>query len=212
MPTWYPPSECRKATPQHRALKPGTLLSRIYAREPHDDRADSFRTFGPIYRFDHHRYPAEAPALDADRGVLYVSESTAGCLLEVFYGLGTVTRHNGEGGAYRLATLEITRPLLLLKLDGEDAAIDAGTTGNIFTEPHDETQPWARHFYDDTNVYQKVDGISYQASHGGQVAVALFERAKDKLVVAEDNAFTEPATRSIITQLAHRYRLERHGI
>lgn len=209
---WFPPDQRRPAHPQFANLAPGTLLTRIYTREPHNSRADSFRHYGPKYRFDHHQFPPGAPANDPQRGILYASESTPCCFLEVFYETGVVTPVSGEGGLYRLATLQVRQPLLLLKLDGDSAAIDAGTTANIFTEPHNETQPWAQLFYDDTKTYRAVDGISYHSSHGNQVAVALFERAKGKLDVVDDPLFTDPSTRNIIIQLAERYHFIVDGL
>jgi hypothetical protein len=208
LPTWFQPSQARPAKPQHRIIRRGDELRRIYAREPHGYRAESFRHFGPLRRFDHHRYPSGAPGRDEERGILYASKFTDCCVAEVFFGTGVVSKFNQEGGEYHLASLRVTRPLRLLKLHGPNAAIDAGTTTNIFTEPYDETQPWARHFYDSIDVYGVVDGIAYTASHGGQEALALFERAADALEVLDDRAFSESLTRHIIIQLAHRLHLE----
>lgn len=40
------------------------------------------------------------------------------------------------------------------------------------------SQAWSRYFYEQIDIYQKVDGILYSNAHNGEKAVALYERSE----------------------------------
>lgn len=61
----------------------------------------------------------------------------------------------------------------------------AGIDARIGKCSHDESQPWARHFYD-TADYGRPAGLMWSNSHNDAEALAFFERAGSAFAVQAD--------------------------
>jgi hypothetical protein len=170
-------------------LPTGSRLRRIYTAEPYGTEALTFRTYGPVSRFDHHRRPNGFPTKghDADRGILYATEKLRCCLAEVFGDRGIV-----ELDGYYVALLEVAAPLTLLDIR-DVAARRAGTIPAIYGDGNRETtQDWARYWYEHP-AFQNCDGLLYHSAQTGKDAVvALWERAEGKLTCIGDWALNDP--------------------
>jgi hypothetical protein len=59
----WPPSSFEPVDPVSETLGRGQRLLRIYSPEPYDTGPLTFREFGPLNRFDHHR-SGDGPKVD----------------------------------------------------------------------------------------------------------------------------------------------------
>ena len=170
-------------------LSTGTRLRRIYTPEPYGTEALTFRTHGPVSRFDHHRRPNGFPARghDPDRGVMYTSGALRCCLAEVFGDQGIA-----ELDGYYVALLDVTAPLTLLDIR-DIAARRAGTIPAIYGDGNRETtQDWARYWYEHPD-FQHCEGLLYHSAQTGKDdVVALWERAEGKVTCIGDWALDDP--------------------
>ena len=149
----------------------------------------TFRSFGPLLRFDHHRGDGATmrAAIDPDRAVYYAawsenaSEAFASCLVEVFGDTGMV-----EPSDFHVAMPEVTADLTLLDLL-DSGSMRAGTVAAIAKCPHDASQPWSRFFYERVDLYDTVDGLIYRNAHNDQPALVLYERAQARLHCTDDD-------------------------
>lgn len=174
---WPPvPAELRRLAADHRTLRTGTLLARVYARSGRYPVAwNEFRFVGPLpsARFDHH-------VIGERRGALYAAGDLATCVAEVFQSSRVVDRFAGDGcfTAFRL-----TRAVRLLDLM-RDWPTRAGASQAIASGPRPRAQAWARAIYE---AYPRVEGVWYASSmHGGHPALVLFERAQDAIPTSPD--------------------------
>lgn len=165
--------------PQIAVLEPADTLLRIHSGGD-AVAAVSFRRFGPLLRFDHHRASPSDPQDDAQRGALYCARTLVCCVAEVFGDRGVVQRDG-----HRFARLAPMRELRLLDLR-DAAATAAGTIPAIGSVGERElTQAWARWWYAHDDL-RDLDGLVYTSAQCGHDAIALWERAETALrVVAE---------------------------
>ena len=136
---------------------------------------NALRTFGPLLRFDPHRFPLDE---DPDRGVWYGASIPDAALAEAFQVDRTIDR--GHHRPY-LTGLSFTRPLTVLDVaaDSHGAwATRAGGTFAISTGPHTVTQGWARTIVD---VHPELDGLRYNSRFAGAPCLALFMPAVDAM-------------------------------
>lgn len=202
-----PPSRRRqKANPPNpifSVLPTGTRLVRIYDPASHGAGPLTFRTFGPLLRFDHHvgigagrkRKPQDDPA----RGILYAGFTLSCCMVEIFGDTRLVS-----SGSRHVAEIEVTRDLRLLDL--REGAMGAGTVAALAsTEHHYKAQEWSRRFYDDP-AYTYPDGIWYRCAHNGEDGFALYERASDALLCAPSSTMRldDPLLRPEIQRIMHK--------
>ncbi|MFE4500004.1 RES family NAD+ phosphorylase [Rhodococcus sp. NPDC056743] len=145
---------------------------RIYHRGAHAPDGATFRSFGPLSRFDHHT-PNPA-ALDPDgRSVLYVADNLATAASEVF----------GEAGVaqvcpnYRVSILEPTVTLTMLDLVGPGSAMTINALPALAqgAVPRESTQEWARAIFEDQPAGDSVSGIHYRTAYGDGEALALWD-------------------------------------
>ncbi len=176
-------------------LAAGTRLTRLYART-HSQTALTFRRFGPIHRFDHHR-SSGAPDYDPERAVLYAAYRLAGAVVETFGD----SREIITTGRY-VARYALNRDLLMLDLR-RSGAMRAGTTAAI-SKIADRvlTQTYARHFYERDDLFGRVDGLLYYNSHNDDEALALFERAEAALECIRDDPLDAPHYRLTLLAIA----------
>lgn len=166
--------------PLLRLLPAGTTLYRIFSPGRHGVAALTFRAFGPMSRFDHHRGRLQSdkrlPAEDGDRRIYYAAFSLSGCLVECFGDTELILMRDQF-----LAKPVTTRDLSLLDLQGPGAMRSGANAALAKVADRSISQAWARYFYDHERLYTAVDGLIYTNAHNEEAALALFERAENSL-------------------------------
>jgi len=158
----------------------GTAFVRLFNPTDYGTRALTFRAYGPLRRFDHHRgqAPDGAPGDDPQRSVYYAAPTLSSCIVEVFGDTGVISC-----GDWHIAWPHTIRPLSLLDLRGH-CAMRAGTLAAIAKESSRAlTQQWSRFFYERTDLYSTIDGLIFFNAHNDEEAIGLYERAKDAFVL-----------------------------
>lgn len=177
-----PPPPEREPNPLFHELAPGSRIVRIFDPTRYGTQALTFRINGPRVRFDHHRFPQEAPQDDCDRGIYYAAPELSSCLVEIFGDTGII-----EIQEQCIAYPTVTRSLQLLDLRNS-GAMKAGSVAALSQVPErDLSQAWSRYFYEQVEIYSRIDGIIYFNAHNYEEAIALYERAKDGLSCTEKN-------------------------
>lgn len=150
-----------------------------YAGGDHPQEWDTFRAFGPAVgggRFDHHPEPQ---AVHTDRSIYYAGASIATCVAEVFQPRRTV---DTSTGAPHLVRFTPKRSLHLMDIR-HLWPTRAGASQAIASGPRPRSQRWSRSIYSS----YPVDGVVYRSSmHGGDTAIALYERGEDALPAEPD--------------------------
>lgn len=199
------PPPTRNLSPVVINLSPQTKLIRIYDPTKYGATAISFRSVGPISRFDHHRTsPDKKPQLDPDRSIIYGAFTLSSCLVEIFGDFDIIEVKQQE-----VAFIELAESLTLLDLRGS-SAMKAGTVSAISkTANRNLSQTWSRYIYEQTSLYSDIDGLIYANAHNDEDAVALYERAMTKLTLAKVKTMplNHPALRSAIFQIAQNHSL-----
>lgn len=161
--------------PVHEILPAGEQIHRIYDPSRFAATATGYRYEGPHARMDHHVAP---PGAVTDRGIFYGARTFRACLVEV------IDDRMLTIGTRRHVVFTLRRSVRLLDLRGV-GAMAAGIDARIGKCAHEESQPWARHFYDDP-IYQNVDGFIWLNSHTDDEAIAFLERAGNIYDVVTD--------------------------
>jgi hypothetical protein len=165
-------------SPQHINIKSGEELIRIFDPTRYGATANSFRNYGPISRFDHHR--EHTNKIDPDRSVIYAGQTLSCCLVEVF-GDGDVIELKQQ----KVAFLTLTTSLKLLDLRGS-GAMGAGTVAAISAiTQRDISQAWGKYFYENHQLYGAIEGLIFSGAHNCEDVVMLYERAKPKIESAK---------------------------
>ena len=156
------------------AITRATTLWRIYFGEgEHAGRWDRFRSYGPLRtaRFDHH----EPPPRDQERAILYAGLAVATCVAEVFQDTRVIDRRRRSPW---LVAFKLRREVRLLDLTG-DWPTRAGASQAISSGRRDRSRAWSASIY---GAYPEIEGLWDRSSmHGGEPAVALYERAAGAL-------------------------------
>ena len=161
-------------SPTHVTLKSGEVLIRIFDPTRYGATAISFRSYGPISRFDHHG--SYKNKIDPDRSVIYTGRTLSCCLVEIF----------GDGGVIaiepqQVAFLTLTNNIKLLDIRGS-GAMGAGTVAAISSiTQRDISQAWGKYFYEHPELYDEIEGLIFSGAHNGEDAIMLYERAKPKI-------------------------------
>jgi len=191
-----PPS--RLPNPIFHTLPAGTEFFRLFDPTRHNTTATSFRYFGPLLRFDHHRALGGNPTQDGERGIYYGGFTLSCCVVEVFGDTGFI-----DCGAWQIAMLRLTRAVRFLDLRGS-GAMRAGSAAAIGKVPdHALSQEWSRHFYA-TPQYNQPEGLLWFNAHNDEDALALYERAEDALDCPPERIMRldEPLLRPTLEQIA----------
>lgn len=152
-------------------------MVRLFDPSRHGATAAGFRSYGPLLRFDHHRWREDGTGEeDVERGIYYAATTISGCMVEIFGDAGVVDLHR-----HYVASPILRRDLHLLDLRG-NGAMRAGTKAAVSKVPDRSlSQAWSRYFYETTGVYGDLDGIVYLNAHNDEYSLALYERASDAL-------------------------------
>ena len=174
-------------SPAHVTLGIGEVLIRIFDPTRYGATAISFRSYGPISRFDHHRKCSDK--IDRDRSVIYAGLTLSCCLVEVF----------GDGGVIaieqqQVAFLTLTNNIKLLDIRGSGARkagalpvvarrrsarsrCGAGTVAAISSiTQRDISQAWGKYFYEHPELYDEIEGLIFSGAHNGEDACDSFRR------------------------------------
>ncbi len=191
------PPPTRNISPKFETLKPGTVIRRIFDPTSYQATATGFRYFGPLSRFDHQQLHKGKPVLSSDRGIIYAGFSLSCCLIEIFGDEGTI-----EIKEQQIADITLSKDLTLLDLR-DSGAWDAGAVASMPSDGMRKlTQSWSNYFYENLQLYGHIDGLIFDNAHKrsdpasserrkgtltktGEEAIALYERAKAKLVSAD---------------------------
>ena len=161
-------------SPTHVTLKSGEVLIRIFDPTRYGATAISFRSYGPISRFDHHG--SYKNKIDPNRSVIYTGRTLSCCLVEIF----------GDGGVIaieqqQVAFLTLTNNIKLLDIRGS-GAMGAGTVAAISSiTQRDISQTWGRYFYEHPELYDEIEGLIFSGAQNGEDAIILYERARPKI-------------------------------
>jgi hypothetical protein len=194
-----PPDSQLKISPIFITLATGTNIRRIYNPTKYNTQPTSFRYYGPLGRFDHHRYSLDNPSVDSSRGINYWGFSLSCCFVEVFGDIRII-----DTADLAIAMLELSQPIELLDLRGA-AAMKIGTVSAIAKiADRNLSQAWSRYFYDNPQIFGEIDGLIFSNAHNDEDAIALYERAKSQL----DNSsiktlpLNSPALKTAIEDIA----------
>jgi hypothetical protein len=171
-----PPPPRHPPSPVFHQLLAGSHLVRIFDPASHNATATSFRFYGPLRRFDHHRGSVSGPAADPARGIYYAALGLDGCLVEIFGDTRLI-----EFGEHHVARPRLTRDLRLLDLRGNGAMRAGSVAALAKIADYAQSQAWSRYFYEHEEIYTRVDGLIYLNAHNDDMAIALYERAFDAL-------------------------------
>ncbi len=175
-----PPPPTVTPRPQHETVETQTALVRIFnPASRYKTQASTYRYFGPLLRFDHQQSLTKEETVklkgkeDPERGITYWGYTLSCCLVELFGDTKIV-----EFKDYEVAIAIIKQPLLLLDIrdKGAMAAGSVAALGSV--ADRFVSQAWSRYFYEQIDIYQKVDGILYSNAHNGEKAIALYERSE----------------------------------
>jgi hypothetical protein len=196
-----PPADAKPAVLR---LPVRTTLARIYDPSARGSRELTFRSFGPVLRFDHHPAgPGDTAAEHPDLGSWYGSwgpQAIRCCGIEVFGDTRRIALRPS-----RLAVPQTTRELVLADLRGA-GALAAGATAELpkWTDMR-MTWAWARYFHGLTLDGQLVDGIAWDSARSNLPCLALFERAANGLACPASGrcsfALTQPHVRDQLLTL-----------
>ncbi|MEN9567359.1 MAG: hypothetical protein RLZZ69_2555 [Cyanobacteriota bacterium] len=175
-----PPPPTVTPRPQHETVKTKTALVRIFnPASRYKTQASTYRYFGPLLRFDHHQ-PLTKEEVgkfkgkeDPLRGITYWGFTLSCCLVELFGDTKIV-----EFKDYEVAIATLEQPLLLLDIRDKGAMAAGSVAALGAVADRLVSQAWSRYFYEQTDIYQEVDGILYSNAHNGEKAVALYERSE----------------------------------
>ncbi|MDZ7961652.1 MAG: RES family NAD+ phosphorylase [Aulosira sp. DedQUE10] len=186
-----PPPRFGRPKPKFHILKKGTEFLRIF-RKDFGTNALTFREWGPLFRFDHHRanYPSFSyepldyqPANDQERGIYYIAPKLSSCLVEVFGDIGCI-----EITEEMIAIVTATRDLKLLDLRGNGAMRAGANEATLSkTEKRGLSQAWSRYFYEQPAIYSQIHGLIYCNAHNNEDAIAIYERAEHFFSCSPDN-------------------------
>ncbi len=203
----------RFTEPQFYVLDKKTKLFRIF-RPEYNPTALTFRSWGPLFRFDHHRGNPPTPNYDihkcepcddTERRICYVALSLSSCLVEVFGDECFGDKHNDYAQVtdHNLAILTLKSNLKLLDVRGS-GAMQAGANDATLakTEQRGISQAWSRYFYEQQAIYPEIQGIIYGNAHNNEDAIAFYERAKNFLTCQIEDVWmlSDPKLRRYILQ------------
>jgi RES domain len=194
------PPPAKTPSPIYRTLASGSFVLRIFDPTQYGTKATTFRSYGPINRFDHQRLSSTGNcAEDPERGISYAGLTLSCCLVECFGDTGVI-----EIKGQQIGHIQLTRDLMLLDLRANGAMRAGSVTALAKVADRHLSQAWSRYFYKQTDLYGQIDGISFLNAHNDEEAIALYERAQSALICPDDRILplAHPSLRPAIQQAA----------
>jgi RES domain len=193
------PPPAKTPSPLYRTLASGSFLLRIFDPTQYGSQATTFRYYGPINRFDHQRLVSGTRAEDPERGISYAGLTLSCCLVECFGDTGVI-----EIKGQQIGRIQLTRDLTLLDLRANGAMRAGSVAALAKVADRHLSQDWSRYFYEQTDLYGQIDGISFLNAHNDEEAIALYERAQSALICPDDQILplSHPSIRPAIQQAA----------
>jgi hypothetical protein len=194
------PPPAKTPSPLYRTLVSGSFLLRIFDPTQYGTKATTFRYYGPINRFDHQRLPLSgSKAEDPERGISYAGLTLSCCLVECFGDTGVI-----EIKGQQIGRIQLTRDLILLDLRANGAMRAGSVAALAKVADRYLSQAWSRYFYEQTDLYGQIDGISFLNAHNDEEAISLYERAQSALICPDDQILplAHPSLRPAIQQAA----------
>ena len=194
------PPPAKTPSPLYRTLASGSFVLRIFDPTQYGTQATTFRDYGPINRFDHQRLsPAGERAEDPERGISYAGLTLSCCLVECFGDTGAI-----EIKGQQIGRIQLTRDLTLLDLRANGAMRAGSVAALAKVADRHLSQAWSRYFYERTDLYGQIDGISFLNANNDEEAIALYERAQSALICPDDRILplAHPSIRPAIQQAA----------
>ena len=195
-----PPPPAKTPSPLYRTLTTGSSILRIFDPTRYNTEALSFRYYGSLNRFDHQNVSATGElAVDPERGISYAGLTLSCCLVECFGDIGVI-----ELKSQQIGRIQLTRDLTLLDMRANGAMRAGSVAALAKTADRDLSQTWSRYFYENPDLYGKIDGISFLNAHNDEEAIALYERAQSALLCPQTQILplTHPSLRPAIQQAA----------
>jgi hypothetical protein len=192
------PPPATPPNPVFHRLPAGTDLFRLFNPARHATTATSFRYFGPLLRFDHHRSTPGMPGPDMERGVYYASLTLSCCIVEIFGDTGLI-----DCGNWHIAMPFLSRDVRLLDLRG-NGAMRAGSVAALGKVPdHSISQHWSNWFYEQME-YRQPEGLHWYNAHNDEESLMFYERAEDALVCPPDRIIRldDPSFRPDLLRIA----------
>ena len=199
-----PPS--KPPSPLYRTLNANSTLLRIFDPTRYSTQALTFRYYGPLNRFDHQHFLSSGDrAEDPKRGIYYAGLSLSCCLVEYFGDVGVVELQDQQ-----ICRVQLQRNLTLLDLRANGAMRAGSVAALAKIADRNLSQEWSRYFYEQTDQYGDIDGISYLNTHNDEEAIALYERAQSALVCPETQVLplAHPSLRPGIQQASLQNHLD----
>ena len=194
------PPPAKTPSPLYRTLASGSFLLRIFDPTQYGTKATTFRSYGPINRFDHQRLPPTGNcAEDPERGISYAGLTLSCCLVECFGDTGVI-----EIKDQQIGRIQLTRDLTLLDLRANGAMRAGSVAALAKVADRHLSQAWSQYFYEQTDLYGQIDGISFLNAHNDEEAFALYERAQSALICPDDRILplAHPSLRPAMQQAA----------
>jgi RES domain len=194
------PPPAKAPSPLYRTLAAGSFLLRIFDPTRYSTEALTFRYYGPLNCFDHQGFSKTGErALDPVRGISYAGLTLSCCLVECFGDSGVI-----EIKGQQVGRIQLTRELTFLDLR-TNGAMRAGSVAALAKiADRNLSQAWSRYFYEQTDCYRQVDGLSFLNAHNDEEAIALYERAQSALTCPQTQIMplAHPSLRPAIQQAA----------
>jgi RES domain len=192
------PPPTKTPSPLYRTLASGSFILRIFDPTQYGTKATTFRYYGRINRFDHQRL-SPSRAEDPERGITYAGLTLSCCLVECFGDTGVI-----EIKGQQIGRIQLTRDLNLLDLRANGAMRAGSVAALAKVADRHLSQDWSRYFYEQTDLYGQIDGISFFNAHNDEEAIALYERAQSNLICPDDQVLSlaHPSLRPAIQQAA----------
>ena len=196
-----PPPPSRTPDPIFYTLEKGTNIVRIFNPEKYNTQALTFRYRGGSKgRFDHY-LPIDnsQPRKDSARGIYYGAFTLSCCLVEIFGDDGIIIIDERK-----VAWPIVTSSIKLLDLRGSGAMRAGSVAALSMIVERKLSQEWSRYFYEQTDIYSSIDGLLYSNAHNGEDAIALYERAENKLECPQENIryLKDPSLKDYLEEIA----------
>lgn len=168
-----PDMERLRATPPSLiTIGPNLMLHRIYKRGgTHPTLWNTFRSFGPLSRFDHHLLDDNGDAHLQDRSVLYAATDIPTALAEYFQ--GNDRRINRTRNQPWLVSFRLPGRIQLLNLS-DTFCVRVGASMKLTSGPFTSAQAWSRGFYE---AYPELQGLYYPSSLTNRPTIAFYDRS-----------------------------------